>query len=281
MISPRTHLRCLPRHVYRAAYGRRYSKLVPSWLQGDFKLWPAFLTEDEQAVLLKAALRKLDDNESRTMRRRRRDFLSSLESSMTGFSGGTSSFLTELFLPDEYYQFEEVRGTAAGARIRAHGTFVKGHFDGVIKRYREIHVSSWSADSLEPPLSHVLDHLRALHPSNTPTQTHVIHLASDGEILPHVDNIEASGSWIMGVSLGDERILRMAPVEGFTSAEPFEVSLPSGSVYLQRLVKIYLFSSHVTDLSSLGTLFAIGLNMLSCLLQIKTEVHQTHSASVS
>lgn len=92
-------------------------------------------------------------------------------------------------------------------------------------------------DQPEPPLVSVLDRLRGLHPSGSATQTHVLHLASDGEILPHIDNTEASGSWILGVSLGHERILRVAPDEKYTATEPFEVVLPSGSVYLQKSVK--------------------------------------------
>ena len=63
-------------------------------------------------------------------------------------------------------------------------------------------------------------------------QTHLLHLASYGDILPHVDNISASGTWIIGVSLGDERILKMAEVKG--EKRDFYVALPSGSAYLQR-----------------------------------------------
>ena len=59
----------------------------------------------------------------------------------------------------------------------------------------------------------------------------MLHLASYGDIYPHTDNIDASGSWILGVSLGDERLLKMEK-EG----DSVSVELPSGSVYLQRYV---------------------------------------------
>lgn len=67
----------------------------------------------------------------------------------------------------------------------------QGHYDGVIRNYRESHVSSWQE------IAHpILGKLLALMPGN-PTlgsvQTHALHLASSGEILPHVDNVEASG----------------------------------------------------------------------------------------
>ena len=41
----------------------------------------------------------------------------------------------------------------------------------------------------------------------------------------------------MGVSLGDERVLRMEPVQAdgcSKKPEPYDLLLPSGSVYLQQ-----------------------------------------------
>lgn len=63
------------------------------------------------------------------------------------------------------------------------------------------------------------------------TSTHLLHLAPHGEILPHVDNLEASGSVIIGTSLGAERTLRLKDKEG---DEGWDVRLPSGSLYVQR-----------------------------------------------
>ena len=112
---------------------------------------------------------------------------------------------------------------------------MQGHFDGVIKRFRETHVSSWgNADS--PALSAIIDRLRTLYPSESDTQMHVLHLASDGEILPHVDNVGASGSWILGVSLGAMRVLRLEGTDDAGPRAPFDLPLPSGSVYIQRQV---------------------------------------------
>jgi len=63
---------------------------------------------------------------------------------------------------------------------------------------------------------------------------HILHLASDGHILPHIDNIEASGSWIAAMSLGGGRILRL---EKESDDNTFELYLPSGSAYVQRYGK--------------------------------------------
>jgi alkylated DNA repair protein alkB family protein 7 len=95
-----------------------------------------------------------------------------------------------------------------------------------------MHVTSWP-ESETPGLSLVLDRLHSLCPTQ-PTQTHLLHLASHGEIFPHVDNVNASGSWILGVSLGTPRIMRMEALEDPHAI--FDVLLPSGSVYLQRYV---------------------------------------------
>ncbi|OXG65082.1 hypothetical protein C370_01612, partial [Cryptococcus neoformans A1-35-8] len=78
------------------------------------------------------------------------------------------------------------------------------------------------------------------HPSLPPagTLTHILHLAPMGAILPHVDNLEASGRVILGVSLGAERTLRLrrkfGDGEQGTEGEGWDVRLGSGSVYIQR-----------------------------------------------
>lgn len=112
----------------------------------------------------------------------------------------------------------------------------QGHYDGVIRRFREMRVSNWD-DEKSPILQSALGRLEALYPNAASTQTHLLHLASNGEIYPHIDNVGASGSWILGVSLGSERTLRMESVEEDTNGIPryaFDVSLPSGSVYIQK-----------------------------------------------
>jgi alkylated DNA repair protein alkB family protein 7 len=97
-------------------------------------------------------------------------------------------------------------------------------------------VSTWD-DEEDSILKSALGRLEMLYPNVDATQTHILHLASNGEILPHVDNIGASGSWILGVSLGSERVLRMEPADDGVNGIPrcpFDISLPSGSVYIQQ-----------------------------------------------
>lgn len=192
--------------------GRKMSTLVkPEYLLCDpkFTLWPRFFAPCEQRTLLSAALERLDRTETRRARQQMKKYQRNLASSS---SASTETGLHHLFLPDDYYDFQE------------------GHYDGVIHHFREMHLNSWPEDELVG-LPVILRRLYALCPSQN-VQTHLLHLASYGEILPHVDNISASGSWIMGVSLGGERILRMQGPAGDHDA--FEIPLPSGSVYLQR-----------------------------------------------
>lgn len=119
----------------------------------------------------------------------------------------------------------------------------QGHYDGVIHNYREMHLSSWPPDTEFPGLSAALQRIRSLYPSGD-TQTHLLHLSSEGEILPHIDNISASGTWILGVSLGAERVMRLEHIQ--SGAPPIDIVLPSGSVYIQKWVITFLFELRAT-----------------------------------
>ncbi|OAX38907.1 hypothetical protein K503DRAFT_690714 [Rhizopogon vinicolor AM-OR11-026] len=176
----------------------------PAPLPEGFKLFPEFLSLTEQRTLLSAALSKLDSTETKQARKRRRDFVAN--------HPRESRAIEDVFLPDAYYNFEE------------------GHYDGVIRHYREMHLSSWPEDQ-NPGLSLILTRLQGLYPTSN-VQTHLLHLSSRGEILGHVDNIEASGTWILGVSLGAARVLRMESTND--PEDSFEVLLQSGCVYIQR-----------------------------------------------
>ncbi|KAF9532313.1 hypothetical protein CPB83DRAFT_847634 [Crepidotus variabilis] len=188
-------------HLCRTIFGAAISPYPPG-----FSFWPNFLNTAEQKLLLGASLSKLDGCEARSHRRRRRDYWSSRPQTPTS--------LSEMFAPDELYTFEQ------------------GHYDGVIHHYREMHLTSWPSDEFEG-LQGVLERVHSLCPTKD-TQTHLLHLASHGDILPHVDNISASGSWILGVSLGAERRLRMREANSPANYSEFSINIPSGSVYLQR-----------------------------------------------
>lgn len=68
-------------------------------LPRDFRFIPSFLDEYEQRILLKHALRKLDETGKRSFQRKRRG---------KGHYDLTTGSIADMFLPDEYYEFEEV-----------------------------------------------------------------------------------------------------------------------------------------------------------------------------
>ncbi|KAH7103924.1 hypothetical protein BKA62DRAFT_31853 [Auriculariales sp. MPI-PUGE-AT-0066] len=188
---------------------RRHASTAGSW-PSDFVLHPQFLNQEEQRVLLRACLEKLDATESREARKRRRLHMATGDLTTT-----KDQSVGALFLPDTFYEFQE------------------GHMDGVIRLYREMHVSGWPTASQE--LQNILQRIHGLLPSGEDPQlhqTHILHLSSEGFIAPHVDNVESSGSWILGISLGDSRNLLL---ESTTQPhERLEISLPSGSLYIQK-----------------------------------------------
>lgn len=70
----------------------------------DFTFYPAFFSLPEQQLLLSTALEKLDMSEPRKVRRRQKEYITSRTA-----RGPTANTVDDLFLPDEYYTFEEVR----------------------------------------------------------------------------------------------------------------------------------------------------------------------------
>lgn len=184
-----------------------YLRPVNARIPNDFTFIPQFLDVREQAILLRFALQKLDDSGSRSYQKRRKAYGSSLP-----LSAKENDHFDSIFCPENLYDFQEK------------------HYDGVIFNYRECHLTSWP-EVYSSSLSIIKNRLHSLLPPNTKTQTHILHLSSNGHILPHVDNLEASGSWIAAVSLGGSRVLRM---EDKTNKDNFfELLLTPGSVYVQ------------------------------------------------
>ncbi|GAA5845909.1 hypothetical protein JCM9279_002420 [Rhodotorula babjevae] len=208
---------------------------------------PSFLSTPEHDVLLSHSLRVLDSPARTTAaaRKKRREWVKAhpgweAARDGTGASGGGAA--AARFLPDDATLWED------------------GHFDGVIKLYREMLVrdGQWGDEAREgTPLAAALDKVYSLlppPPSSSPPQSsprpsppdhlilHLLHLSSRGSIAPHVDNLDAFGRTIAGVSLGGERVMRFRQVSepgedvAFALREgpsEFEVLLEPGSAYIQ------------------------------------------------
>jgi alkylated DNA repair protein alkB family protein 7 len=110
--------------------------------------------------------------------------------------------------------------------------YQRAHFDGVIEGYREIErpLSWFSALNRE-----TLERIGSLvfGPSAPPLlPPHVLELAPgrEGYIRPHVDNVEASGRTIAGISLLADAVMRLTH-----ASEPERtvcLLLPSRSLYV-------------------------------------------------
>ncbi|CEL55311.1 Alpha-ketoglutarate-dependent dioxygenase alkB homolog 7 OS=Mus musculus GN=Alkbh7 PE=2 SV=1 [Rhizoctonia solani AG-1 IB] len=243
---------------YRSVFNM--SRLTPSMLgtlaglpSSNFTIYPHFLSTEEQEILLKASLAKLG---SRRRRRRHTSDVSSSES-----LARPEDIWSGIFGTDKDYNFEE------------------GHFDGVIRDYREVTVSAWP-QSYPPGLSGILLRLYELIDSGSTThdpglitpphiQTHILHLASTGVILPHIDNIEASGSVIAGVSLGDTRVLRLTQSTVGSESLSFDVLLESGSVYIQRDDVRYKWKHEIPNTADFHGLKVGGGQRISIMLRDK------------
>ncbi|WVQ65145.1 uncharacterized protein L199_003318 [Kwoniella botswanensis] len=202
----------------------------------DFLFWPDFFSIEECKTLVDMALWKLDRVDSSLKRRRKgKQLLKETQE---------QDDIQKLF--DREYGFEE------------------GHYDSVIHHYRETLLSTLPSNSS----SHLITTLSKLYgllpdlpnselESNSippeGTITHLLHLSPKGEILPHVDNLEASGKYICGVSLGGERILRLR-AKG-KKEDGWDVRLNSGSVYLQRDSIRYEYEHSILPYSSEGSVW--------------------------
>lgn len=204
---------------------------------------PSFLSPEEHKVLLVHSLRLLDSpsRTSAAARKLRRQWVKA----NPGWDPTSGEFPA-----DEATLWEE------------------GHFDGVIRGYREtlVRAGQWG-DEARPgsSLASALDKVYSLLPPPPPSSSssssagaassssstsppssppdhlilHLLHLSSRGSIAPHVDNLEAFGRTIAGVSLGGDRVMRFKqvsePAEGMTRDGPseFDVLLEKESAYVQ------------------------------------------------
>jgi len=182
-----------------------------------------FLSPEDQQYLLGRSL-KLLSSPSHTS--------SSARQKSKRWLKGNPSFreLESGFMDDQAYEFED------------------RHFDGVIEGYREMVVRNgmWGNDER---LRGIMQRLYDLVPKPSTSMTekesppshvllHILHLSSKGAIYPHVDNLEASGPTIVGLSLGGERVMKFKKVRegssGTNVPDEFDVLLEPGSVYVQK-----------------------------------------------
>jgi alkylated DNA repair protein alkB family protein 7 len=185
-----------------------------------------FLTSKEQSLLLNSSLNLLSNvkHSNSISRRLQRQFIK------LNPNHNNNNFMSN----DAYY-------------------FQDNHFDNVIINFRELlsNPSDWQQDdeSLNIILNKIFNLLPSHHQHNQ--QLHLLHLAENGKINPHIDNQQASGSIIIGISLGGERILKFKKStttnnKTIQGPDEFQILLQPGSAYIQSYVYNFLsFSPNI------------------------------------
>jgi len=89
-----------------------------------------------------------------------------------------------------------------------------GHWDSVISKYKEIElVPSQSPPEVRALLTRLAERVMAEYEHKPVLQSmlppHVVDLAAEGSISPHVDNIRHSGAVLAGLSLLSTRVMRL------------------------------------------------------------------------
>ncbi|XP_078658395.1 alpha-ketoglutarate-dependent dioxygenase alkB homolog 7, mitochondrial-like [Branchiostoma floridae x Branchiostoma belcheri] len=132
------------------------------------------------------------------------------------------NFITE---EEEQILFEEVE-----SKLKRHLRYEYDHWDDAIHGYKEIERSDWS-DQSQPILQRVR---RLAFPPGVP-QLHLVHvldLAKDGWIKPHVDSVKFAGNTIAGLSLLSPCVMRL--VHNDNKAWVADVLLKPRSLYIMR-----------------------------------------------
>lgn len=115
-------------------------------------------------------------------------------------------------LPDVITPEEEARLVAELEENVRRRRYVANHWDSVIENYREVEKRGW----LDPGNKALADRIKnlILHTLQRPMTlpflpVHVIDLANDGFIKPHVDSVKFSGDIVSGLSLCSPAIMQL------------------------------------------------------------------------
>ncbi|XP_020280217.1 alpha-ketoglutarate-dependent dioxygenase alkB homolog 7, mitochondrial-like isoform X1 [Pseudomyrmex gracilis] len=116
------------------------------------------------------------------------------------------------------------------------------HWDNAIHGYRETEWKNWSDDS-----SKILDKIRrkAFSPDMAQLQlVHILDLAAEGWIKPHIDSIRFCGSIIAGLSLMSDSVMRLT-MEGHEKEYTECFLLPRRSLYIMSGTARYKYNHEI------------------------------------
>ncbi|KAL6431375.1 hypothetical protein ACFW04_007184 [Cataglyphis niger] len=116
------------------------------------------------------------------------------------------------------------------------------HWDNAIHGYRETEWKKWSKDS-----SQILDRVRkkAFPPEMTQLSlVHILDLASEGWIKPHIDSVRFCGGIIAGLSLLTDSVMKLT-MEGHEKECVEYFLLPRRSLYIMSGVARYKYNHEI------------------------------------
>ncbi|XP_018344452.1 PREDICTED: alpha-ketoglutarate-dependent dioxygenase alkB homolog 7, mitochondrial isoform X2 [Trachymyrmex septentrionalis] len=116
------------------------------------------------------------------------------------------------------------------------------HWDNAIHGYRETEWKKWSKDS-----SQILDRVRrkAFSPEMIQLSlVHILDLAPEGWIKPHIDSVRFCGGIIAGLSLLSDSVMRLA-MEGHEKECVACFLLPRRSLYIMSGVARYKYNHEI------------------------------------
>lgn len=110
-----------------------------------------------------------------------------------------------------------------------------GHWDKAIESFRELEKSNWNNKSNDELIHRIRDFIfppDELRSNKTPplSLVHVLDLAVDGEIKPHVDAVRFCGDRLGGLSLMSDSVMRLVNVND--SSKLADLYLPRRSLYI-------------------------------------------------
>jgi alkylated DNA repair protein alkB homolog 7 len=110
--------------------------------------------------------------------------------------------------------------------FRSSRRYEQGHWDSVIKNYREVELFDEELDDLKYLLQPIRQFIEERHNNSSTDPTdhdsslcfsgswlpcHAIDLHHDGELNAHVDSVRFSGNLVAGLSLLSDAIMRLKP----------------------------------------------------------------------
>jgi alkylated DNA repair protein alkB family protein 7 len=110
------------------------------------------------------------------------------------------------------------------------------HWDGVITGYRETEKANWS----HPVCQSVIDRL---HGNANDSPVHVLDLASDGFIRPHIDSVKFCGDTISSISLLSDSIMKLT--HHINKDKWILALLPRYSLYIMKGLVRYEYAHEI------------------------------------